>query len=90
MPLNWVLDTREMDRSGLLNNTKWDEIRLAMHEFEFPPRWRTRDVETGFVSEWDREWFHHFYGEYSSIEYLEIACDDANMFNFSGKLLEAN
>jgi len=37
------------------------------------PKWRTKDIETGFIPEWDGEWFHHFRGGgYESIEWVEI------------------
>ena len=43
---------------------------------ELTPRWRTLDVETGYLSEWDREWFYHFRsGGYKFIQYVEIAVD---------------
>jgi hypothetical protein len=67
----------EMNRSGLIpvmNNTKWDELRLAMDSLgDRPPKWRTRDVESGFIPEWDGEWSNHFRaGGYESIEWVEI------------------
>lgn len=62
--------------NSVMNNTKWEELRLAMLEFEDSPRWRTRDVQTGYESHWDREWYYHFRdGGYSSIEWVEIAAD---------------
>jgi len=63
----------------LMNDTKWDELRRAMDELgDLTPRWRTRDVENGYISEWDREWFHHFRnGGYKFIQWVEIAVDTA-------------
>lgn len=57
----------------VMNNTKWDELRLAMYGLDhMSPRWRTKDV-SGYLSEWDGEWFHHFRsGGYDSIEWVEI------------------
>ncbi len=61
---------------GVMNNTKWDELRLAFYAMRPPPRWRTRDVETGHISDWDREWYYHFRNEgYESIHWLEVAAD---------------
>ena len=56
-----------------MNNTKWDEIRLAMYSLDGPhPRWRTKDI-SGYLSEWDGEWYYHFReGGYECIEWLEI------------------
>ena len=57
-----------------MNNTKWEELRLAMYELgALHPQWRTKDIDSGFVSHWDGEWFYHFsLGGYESIEWVEI------------------
>ncbi len=61
------------DYVPLMNKTKWDEIRLAMYSLTTPPEWRTKDLENGYISEWDREWFYHFkIRGYETIEWLEI------------------
>ena len=59
---------------GHMNNTKWDELRMAMYNLgELHPKWRTKDVEKDYLSEWDGEWFYHFrLGGYKTIEYVEI------------------
>jgi hypothetical protein len=56
-----------------MNNTKWDELRLAMHNLgDLKPLWRTKDV-AGYVSPWDDDWYYHFRdGSYASIEWVEI------------------
>jgi len=57
----------------VMNQTKWDELRLAMYGLGGQcPRWRTKD-RSGYVSPWDAEWFYHFReGGYGSIEWVEI------------------
>jgi len=47
---------------------------MAMHSLgELKPAWRTRDIKTGHVSPWDREWCYHFQnGGYDTIEWVEI------------------
>lgn len=57
-----------------MNDTKWDELRLAMYSLgPRSPRWRTRDVEKGYESDWDGEWFYLFRaGGYSCIEWVEL------------------
>ncbi|MCK6474280.1 MAG: hypothetical protein L6R28_21385 [Planctomycetes bacterium] len=62
------------DLVPVMNNTKWDELRLAMYSLgELRPKWRTKDVETGFISSWDGDWYYHFRnGGYESIEWAEI------------------
>ena len=60
-----------------MNNTKWEELRLAMYNLgALRPMWCTRDVESGYESSWDGEWFYHFlYGGYDTIEWVEIRID---------------
>ena len=62
---------------SLMNDTKWDELRLAMYELgPLSPKWRTLDVENGHLSEWDGEWFYHFRnGGYKFIKWVEIAIE---------------
>ena len=57
-----------------MNDTKWDELRLAMYSLDsWSPRWRTRDVESGYESAWDGEWYYHFRGSgYATIEWVEL------------------
>lgn len=64
-----------MSLARLMNNTKWEEIRLGMYELgDLSPMWRTKDVENKHVCEWDGDWFYHFRtGGYECIEWLEIS-----------------
>ena len=57
----------------VMNDTKWEELRRAMHGLgELSPAWRTKDV-SGYVSPWDGDWYFHFReGSYDSIEWIEI------------------
>jgi len=65
------------DYIGLMNNTKWDELRIAMYEFPQTLMWRTKDIENGYISEWDGEWYYHFRaGGYKTIEWVEILIDN--------------
>jgi hypothetical protein len=59
---------------ALLNNTKWEELRLAMYNLaDLSPRWRTLDVENGYLCDWDREWSYHFKaGGYKTIQWVDI------------------
>lgn len=66
-----------MDSSiaSTMNNTKWEEIRLAMAALDPSPGYRTRCIDNGYISNWDHEWFYHFrIGGYEPIEWLEICC----------------
>lgn len=56
-----------------MNNTKWDELRLAMCNLgNLSPQWRTKDL-SGYISQWDGDWFYHFRdGGYNTIEWVEI------------------
>lgn len=41
-----------------MNNTKWNEIFQAFYNSEPVVMWRTRDIETGYLSNWDGCWSH--------------------------------
>jgi hypothetical protein len=57
----------------VMNDTKWDELRMAMYELgKLSPSFRTKDI-VGHVSPWDREWYYHFReGDYRSIQWVDI------------------
>ncbi|MBU1070709.1 hypothetical protein KJ975_14195, partial [Myxococcota bacterium] len=44
----------------VMNNTKWDELRLGMYELEPEPEWRTKCWENGYITPWDFGWYYHF------------------------------
>lgn len=55
-----------------MNNTKWDELRLAMYALKPAPSWSTMSTR-GYRSPPDREWFYHFKdGGYDTISYVDI------------------
>lgn len=65
-----------MKYQEVMNDTKWDEIRLAMFEFPNNRQWRTKDIETDYLCPWDGEWFYNFRsGGYKCIEWLEIKAE---------------
>ena len=54
----------------VMNDTKWEEIRWAMVHYLKCIRWRTKDIENGYICPWDGEWFYHFrLGGYECIEW---------------------
>lgn len=73
-----------MNKIPLMNNTKWDELCNTMHSLPFTIFWRTKDINTGYISDWDSDWFYHFKLEnnkvtqdaYKSIEWVEIRTDN--------------
>jgi len=59
-----------------MNDTKWNELRLAMDAINPSPRWTVMNLN-GYQSEPDREWPHHFRaGGYREILYVDICADD--------------
>ena len=62
------------DLYPVMNDTKWNELRLAMYGLGLQsPKWRTKTIPSGYISDWDGEWFYHFsVGGYSDIEWVEI------------------
>ncbi|MCX8995676.1 hypothetical protein NOF55_00980 [Rhizobiaceae bacterium BDR2-2] len=56
----------------VMNNTKWDELRLEMHALTPPPAWSTVST-AGYDHGPDREWFYHFKeGGYDDIVHVDI------------------
>ena len=50
-----------MAKLAVMNDTKWDEMRLGMGQLgDLSPQWRALDAESGHLSDWDGDWFHHF------------------------------
>jgi hypothetical protein len=63
------------DTLGVMNNTKWDELRLAMCSFNPAPQFRCMNLN-GHYSTVDREWFYHFReGGYEDLLYVDIFPD---------------
>jgi hypothetical protein len=62
----------------VLNDTKWDELRLAMYELgQLSPRFRVKDIEATQPGPWDGEWYYHFReGGYASMEWVELQLND--------------
>jgi hypothetical protein len=60
----------------VMNDTKWEEIRLTMYDYPSNRQWRTKDIEKGYICPWDGEWFYHFsIGGYKYIQWLEIKAE---------------
>ncbi len=61
-----------------MNNTKWRELQSAMYEIDgHSPKWRTKCIDSDYVSEWDGEWFYHFSeGGFKDIEWVEIQIEN--------------
>jgi hypothetical protein len=60
----------------VMNNTKWEELRLAMYAIAAATRYRCMTT-TGHYSNADSEWFYHFRsGGYEDIRYVDIFADN--------------
>ncbi|MCM3360304.1 DUF6678 family protein [Psychrobacillus sp. MER TA 171] len=78
---------------SLMNDTKWEEIWLAMIDIPELIYWRQRDIETNYTCDWDAEWFHHFKtngdkDSYKTIEWLEIKFENEEIKNKLLKILK--
>lgn len=72
-----------------MNDTKWNEIRLAMVNMTSPPLWKTTSLD-GYGSAVDGEWFYHFnVGGYSDIHYLDILTNSVEQHVEVGVILRA-
>ena len=75
----------------VLNDTKWDELRLAMYELgEQSPDFRVKDIRDDRPGPWDGEWFYHFRsGGYSSMEWVELRLADPQQREVVARILES-
>lgn len=72
-----------------MNNTKWNEIRVAMVSMESPPLWKVT-LLNGYESALDGEWFYHFNGGgYLEIRYLDIFTNTVEQHTTVGTILRA-
>ncbi|WP_084879168.1 DUF6678 family protein [Pantoea cypripedii] len=72
-----------------MNNTKWNEIRMAMVSIESPPLWKITFLN-GYESAVDSEWFYHFSeGGYLDIQYLDILTNSVEQHATVGTILQA-
>lgn len=54
------------------NNTRWDElINYFRNKTDWRPSYRFKSV-TGYISEWDVEWFYHLPFPFASVEWFDI------------------
>ena len=61
---------------SVMNNTKWNELRLAMCGLDPSPSFRCKSTN-GHYSAADSEWYYHFKSEgYGDIEYVDIFASD--------------
>lgn len=73
--MQWIpaeMERRDYPLTSAANDTKWDELRLAMYGKEGPPQFRCKML-SGHYGNPDGEWFHHFRdGGYADIEFVDI------------------
>lgn len=76
-----------------MNDTKWNEIFSAFYDNECSEhsvliRWRTKDRETGYISEWDGTWTHFGCApqNWDKIDYLQIELTEENCDYVIGQL----
>lgn len=54
------------------NNTKWNELINRFRQREgWRPSFRSKSV-TGYISEWDSEWFYHLPFPFAYVEWFDI------------------
>ena len=73
------------------NDTKWLELRALVLSFEAAhrPKFRSRCISNGYISEWDGEWYHHFCeGGFKDIEWIELKFKPADCINLLSGILE--
>lgn len=74
----------------VMNNTKWAELRIGMHGLgELAPRFRVRNLRSGSISTWDREWFYHFSGRHEEDEWVELEVTSSTQHDAVLRLLQS-
>jgi len=64
---------RSQEKTSVMNNTKWQELRLGMLQSSARVHFRGKDLETGSIGGWDCEWHYHFcLSGHDSIEWIEL------------------
>lgn len=72
-----------------MNNTKWNEIRMAMVSMESPPLWKIMSLN-GYESAVDSDWFYHFsVGGFLDIQYLDVLTSSVEQHAEVGAILRA-
>jgi hypothetical protein len=72
---------QQRDLVSVMNNTRWRKLRVAMLGLRpFSPFYRITNVENGYLTEWDGEWFYHFnLTDYALIEWLDLRPRDPSL-----------
>jgi hypothetical protein len=65
---------KSSDLVGVMNDTKWEELRLAMYGLgRLHPHFQIKDVDSDKPTLSDGEWFYHFrLRPYSTIEWCDL------------------
>ncbi|MBR0780320.1 DUF6678 family protein [Bradyrhizobium iriomotense] len=82
---------QQSDYYSVANDTKWRELREAMLSLapSDQPRFRCKSLETGNLSQWDGEWFHHWTsGGWDWMEWAELATETAHQREFVRAILQ--
>lgn len=67
---------RAQNEPSVMNDTKWQELRLGILQSRTRVHFRGKDLETESVGQWDCEWYHHFnLGGHDSTEWIELRAD---------------
>src|SRR5689334_20837395 len=82
---------RYLGKTSLMNNSKWKELRLGMLRYGGLVAYRMKNVETGYICDWDREWYYHFQEEgYDWIEWVELEVESDEQRNAVESVLRAH
>ena len=76
----WPVPPRS-DLSPLMNDTKWNEVRLYMYDMTETPGFTITRID-GTVERIDREWYYHFRaGGYRDILHVDITTEGTSQLN---------
>jgi hypothetical protein len=78
---------KQRNLAGLANTTKWNELITTVRKESWRPSYRSKSI-SGYISEWDVEWFYHLPFPFLMVEWFDISLDSIDPDISTSWLLE--
>lgn len=56
----------------VISDNRWRELCWGLARTQYAAAWRSKDLLTGEVSAWDRQWYNNVGASYGSVLWLEL------------------
>jgi hypothetical protein len=70
---------KEKGLTGLANDTKWNALLQIMRikdQTGWTPSFRFRSIDSGYISSWDGEWWHHLPFPFISVLWFDLTYNE--------------